>query len=104
MKTTALVVASRTATSPELLATLTGRDDLRVELLVPPSSHGPSGRLAAQAVLDEALAVYADAGIEATGTLGTDLDVAVSVVEAFDPLRHDVIIVSTLPVALSRWL
>lgn len=104
MKTTALVVANQTATSPELLAALTGRDDLRVELLVPPAHHGPMGRSAAQATLDQALAAYEDAGIDATGSVGTDLDVAVSVVEAYDPLRHDVIIVSTLPASVSRWL
>ena len=104
MKTTALVVANRTATSPELLAALTERDDLRVELLVPPSHHGPMGRTEARRTLDAALAVYADAGIEATGRVGTDIDVCVAVVEAYDPAHHDEIVVSTLPQHVSRWL
>jgi hypothetical protein len=107
MKATALVVANRTATAPELLATLVARSQdsaLRIELLVPPMTVGREGREAANRTLEDALTRYAEAGLEATGRVGSDTDVVVAVVEAYEPLRHDEIVVSTLPASTSHWL
>ena len=54
-------------------------------------------------MLDEALDQMAAAGLEAEGTVG-DPDPIVAVTEAWDPKRYDEIIVSTLPMRLSKWL
>jgi hypothetical protein len=107
MKATVLVVANRTATSAGLLTCLlqrVERSDTRFDLLVPPTVPGPAGRAEARQNLDEALARFADAGLEVTGRVGGDTDLVVAVIEAFDPARHDEILVSTLPASISHWL
>jgi hypothetical protein len=107
MKANVLVIANRTAASPDLLAhlrELAERRAARFELLVPPTVPGAEGRAAAQANLDAALARCEEEGLEATGSVGTDSDPVVAAVEAFDPGRHDEIVVSTLPEPVSHWL
>ena len=107
MKATVLVVANRTATSAGLLTCLlqrVERSDVRVDLLVPPTVPGPAGRAEARQNLDTALAQFAEAGLEAAGRVGNDTDPVVAVLEAFDPARHDEILVSTLPASISHWL
>jgi hypothetical protein len=107
MKANVLVIANRTAASPDLLASLRGlaeRRAARFELLVPPAVPGADGRAAARRNLEAALAALGDAGLEASGTVGTDSDPVVAAIEAFDPLRHDEIVVSTLRESLSHWL
>src|SRR4051794_20140694 len=106
-KANVLVVANRTAASPELLAALGERAQngaARFELLVPPTVAGARGREAAHRNLDEALARLGEAGLECEGSVGTDPDVVVAVLEAYDCKRHDEIVVSTLPETLSHWL
>ena len=93
MKANVLVIANRTAASPDLLAHLRDLDQPRA-----------AGRAAAQANLDEALAACEREGLEATGSVGTDSDPVVAVIEAYDPARHDEIVVSTLPESASKWL
>lgn len=96
-----LVVANRTADSDELLADLRARADrgpIAVTLLVPQDTHGGYGpRL--RAALDR----LHEAGIDAEGMLG-DTDPTSAVAELWDPRRYDEIVVSTLPVGVSRWL
>jgi hypothetical protein len=107
MKANVLVIANRTAASPDLLAhlrELAERRAARFELLVPPTVPGADGRAAAQANLDAALARCSEEGLEATGSVGTDSDPVVAVIEAFDPGRHDEIVVSTLPESASSWM
>ena len=107
MKANVLVIANRTAASPDLLAhlrELAERRAARFELLVPPTVHGPEGRAAAKANLDAALERCTECGLEATGSVGTDSDPVVAAVEAYDPARHDEIVVSTLPESASHWL
>jgi hypothetical protein len=107
MKANVLVVANRTACSPGLLTCLrerASRSDARFDLLVPPTVPGPAGRAEARENLDEALARYAAAGLEAAGRVGTDTDPVVAVLEAFDPAAHDEILVSTLPASISHWM
>lgn len=100
-----LIVANRTAASPELLAFMEERPDASYELVVPPQTSGPSGRAAAERSLAEALARYAAAGIEdVRGHVATTSDLVVAVIEAYDPSRHDDVVLSTLPAATSRWL
>jgi hypothetical protein len=107
MKATVLVVANRTAASPELVAALAQRaegDAARFDLVVPPRVPGAEGREAARASLEGALKVYAEAGLEAEGRVGTDVDPVVAVIEAYEPARHDEVLISTLPESASHWL
>lgn len=107
MKATVLVVAHRTAASDDLLAALRGRTELgqaRFELIVPPTRPGPDGREEAADQLDRALARMQEFGLEATGSVGSDDDPVVAVIEAYDLRRHDEVLVSTLPASVSHWL
>ena len=54
-------------------------------------------------MLSAALARLREAGLEADGQVGAP-DPIVAVTEAWDPKRYDEIIVSTLPMQLSKWL
>lgn len=106
MRTTILVLANQTATSDELLKTLTTRGStapIRVELVVPPIGPDPTCRSDAEQQLDEALTRMHDAGLEATGLVG-DSDPLAAVLEVYEPTRHDEILVSTLPASISRWM
>src|SRR5688572_27837854 len=107
MKANVLVVATRTAASDDLLDALrarAGRTPARFELLVPPSRPGPAGRAEAQRQLEEAIARYEEFGLETEGRVGRDADPVFAVLEAYDPARHDEIVVSTLPASISRWM
>jgi hypothetical protein len=107
MKANVLVVANRTAASDDLITVLRERADrtpARFELLIPPSVSGPEGRQAARRRLDFALARYAEFGLEATGRVGGSADPVIAVIEAYNPGRHDEVVVSTLPESLSHWL
>ncbi len=106
MRTTILVLANQTALSDELFAALeerASRTPLRVEFVVPPSGSDAECRARAEEQLRQALQRARDAGMEATGQVG-DYDAFEAVVEAYDPARHDEIIVSTLPASISHWL
>ena len=104
-KTSVLVVANVTATSRELLDALTARSKaapVRYELVVPATPFG-GGREAAMTMLFDAIDQLQAAGLEAEGTVGNP-DPIVAVSEVWDPKRFDEIIVSTLPMKLSKWL
>jgi GABA permease len=104
-KRSMLVVANVTAASDELLAALkldAEREETTFTLIVPATASG-GGRAAAQAKLDEALARMRTAGLHVDGAVG-DGDPLEAVTEAWDPKRYDQIIVSTLPLRLSKWL
>ncbi len=106
MRTTILVLANQTASSEELLSTLERRgprEDVRLEFVVPPVGPDAESCREAERRLEEALQVAREAGFEATGSVGT-CDALSAVVEAYDPSRHDEILVSTLPASISHWL
>jgi hypothetical protein len=106
MRTTILVLANKTAQSDDLFKALDARaakGTIRLDFVAPPDGHGAPAREDAQRRLDEALQRAADAGWEATGKLG-DSDALSAVVEAYDPKRHDEIIVSTLSASVSKWI
>jgi hypothetical protein len=107
MKANVLVVANRTAASPDLIACLRERAErspARFQMLIPPTSRGEQGRADARRNLDEALAAMGEAGLEVEGRLATDSDPVIAVLEAYDPKTHDEVIVSTLPASASHWL
>jgi hypothetical protein len=104
-KRSVLVVANVTAASDELLGALQARaatDPASFTLVIPATPVG-GGRAAAEEMLDRAVAKLRDAGLEADGAVG-DGDPVIAVTEAWDPRRYDEIIVSTLPMRLSKWL
>ncbi len=104
-KRNVLVVANVTATSDELLRTLSERARERptsFTLLVPATSFG-GGHARAAAQLEEAVGQLAAAGLQVRGDVGHP-DPIVAVSESWDPKRYDEIVVSTLPMRLSKWL
>jgi non-heme chloroperoxidase len=97
-----LVVANVTATSMELTGALKERaagKPTTFTLIIPATR----GRADAHERLAEALEHLRDQGLEVDGSVG-HTDSLVAVIEAWDPRRHDEIIVSTLPPDISRWL
>jgi hypothetical protein len=104
-----LVLANRTADSSQLRDALLERRDrgpIDVTLLVPAAweaqdPHGgvETGRRRVRA----ALANLRDTGLEVHCRLG-DPDPITALREAWDPERYDEVIVSTLPIRVSRWL
>jgi hypothetical protein len=95
-----LVVANVTAGSDELIGALRERADqgaCRFTLVMPAS--GTEARMR----LDAALERMRDAGLDVEGRVG-DPDPVVAVMDMWDPMKFDEIIVSTLPTGSSRWL
>ena len=100
-----LVVANVTASSPELLNVLRRRAEgapTTIHLVVPAAPLGQGREMAAHS-LEEALAELRSAGLEADGVVGHE-DPFVAVTDVWDPLSYDEIIISTLPIGVSRWL
>ncbi len=100
-----LVVANVTATSDDLMDALKARAEQGNAsfALVIPATPFAGGRRAAVETLGRALDHLHEAGLDAEGTVG-DGDPFIAVSEAWDPKRYDEIIVSTLPMAMSKWL
>lgn len=98
-----LVVATRTATSPELTAALqerAARGPARFTLLMPAA---PGDHEAAAEALMTALAHLRSALLEVEGRLG-DPDPMVAVADAWNPRDFDEVIISTMPTDVSHWL
>jgi hypothetical protein len=101
-----LVVANVTATSTDLIDAIkerAQRSPIDVTLLMPGQGPGLGGREAVRGQLDEALAMWKEAGIDADGICG-DANPFDAVAEVWDPRRHDEVIVSTLPGQSSKWI
>ena len=96
-----LVVANVTASSDELLAALRERADAgacRFTLVMPGTGADRNERLSA------ALERMRDAGLDnVEGSVG-DQDPVVAVMDVWDPMKFDDIVVSTLPTGSSRWM
>jgi hypothetical protein len=95
-----LVVANVTAASDELLDALRERarqGACRFTLVMPASGADSRPRL------EDALESMREAGLEVEGSVA-DPDPVVAVMEAWDPMKYDEIVVSTLPTDSSRWL
>jgi hypothetical protein len=100
-----LVVANQTASSDELMRALLERSErtpTAVHLIVPAPPLG-GGRESATAACEAALARFRAAGLEADGSVG-HVDPFLAVMDVWDPRRHDEILVSTLPIGVSKWL
>jgi hypothetical protein len=100
-----LVVANVTAGSQTLLSTLrerAEREPTTIRLIVP-ATPSRDGRAAAKKTVEDAIAQLRAAGLEADGAIGPS-DPLTATIEAWDPRQFDEIIVSTLPVGISKWL
>ena len=100
-----LVVANVTAGSRELLDALrkrAGRGPTTIQLIVPATPF-EGGREAATRTLEEALTRLREEGLTAEGAVG-HADPVIAVTDAWDPKRYDEIIISTLPLDVSKWL
>ena len=100
-----LVVANVTATSEQLIEALEQRaahEPATFTLVIPATPFG-GGRAAAVQKLEEALEQLRAAGLEAQGSVG-NADPILAVTDAWDPKHYDEIIVSTLPMRLSKWM
>jgi hypothetical protein len=96
-----LVVANVTATSGELLHALRQRSAsgaCRFTLVMPASGAE------ARARLEEALEQMREAGLENVEGVVGNPDPVVAVMDLWDPMKFDDIVVSTLPTGSSRWL
>jgi hypothetical protein len=100
-----LVVASVTAGSPELIAALRARAERSPATFtfVVPATRAAGGYAAAGKRLEQVLGVLREAGLQADGSVGAE-DPVVAVIEVWNPGRFDEIVVSTLPMHLSKWL
>ncbi|HTX09393.1 MAG TPA: hypothetical protein VME22_12315 [Solirubrobacteraceae bacterium] len=100
-----LVIANVTATSDRLIEALEQRaahEPASFTLVIPATPFG-GGRAAAVQKLEEALEHMHAIGLEAQGSVG-NADPILAVTDAWDPKRYDEIIVSTLPMRLSKWM
>jgi hypothetical protein len=110
-----LVVAHQTAATPGLLDAVrerAGRGPTTFHLVVPQQAHGmhkvvdpqDAGADEAQQVLDAALPKLSEsAGGEVTGSIG-DAEPLCAIQDAINLGHYDEIIISTLPLGISRWL
>ena len=111
-----LVVAHQTAATPSLIDAVrerAARGSARFHLVVPRNPHGlhklldpeDASHEEAQAVLDEALPRLSQAGgHDVTGSIG-DPEPLMAIHDAVNLAGHyDEIIISTLPLGISRWL
>jgi hypothetical protein len=110
-----LVVAHQTAATPGLLEAVrqrAGRGPARFHLVVPRQAHGmhkvvdPQDASVDEAnqVLVVALPKLSDAaGAEVTGSIG-DAEPLMAIQDAVNLGDYDEIIISTLPLGISRWL
>lgn len=114
MATKVLVVANRTADSPDLIEVLRGRTaEVRVDytLLVPAVPHGlawaadmKAGWSEAALRAERAAARIRQAGLELDEVIVGDPDPFAAVGDVLHARRFDEVLVSTLPRTISRWL
>jgi hypothetical protein len=110
-----LVVAHQTAATPGLLDAVrerAGRSPSTFHLVVPQQAHGmhkvvdpqDAGVDEAQGVLEAALPKLSEAaGGEVTGSVG-DAEPLMAIQDAINLGDYDEMIISTLPLGISRWL
>jgi hypothetical protein len=106
-----LVVANRTAESPELLEALKAKGTEHEYVLVVPGAGGrlqkaadpDAAREHAEPHLDAALEKFRAEGLNVEGTVG-DSDPVAAVQDAANFSQFDEIIISTLPLRVSKWV
>lgn len=114
MSANVLVVANRTAESPELLEALKQRaeqGECEFTLLVPATPHGlawaadmHSGEAEAESHREGFLRGLRDEGVNVTEAKVGDPDPLAALADECNAGTYDELIVSTLPLHLSKWL
>ena len=102
-----IVLANRTAAAPELIEALVHRSErgpFHATLVMPAAGPGNADRAAAKARMDAALEAWKAAGIEPCEGVVCDPVPLEALAEVWDPMRHDEVIVSTLPGQSSKWI
>ncbi|WP_156028406.1 hypothetical protein [Candidatus Solirubrobacter pratensis] len=102
-----IVLANRTAASPELVDALVRRGrrgPIVATLVMPAAGPGSAARTEAKARLDAALETWRKAGIERCDGVVCDPVPLEALTEVWDPMRHDEVVVCTLPGQSSRWV
>jgi hypothetical protein len=102
-----IVLANRTAAAPELIEALVHRGErgpIHATLVLPAASPGSADRAAAKERMEAALAAWREAGVEHCEGVVCDPVPLEALTEVWDPMRHDEVIVSTLPGQSSKWL
>jgi hypothetical protein len=102
-----IVLANRTAAAPELIEALVHkceRGPIHATLVMPAAGPGSADRAAAKERMDAALEAWRGAGVENCEGVVCDPVPLEALAEVWDPMRHDEVIVSTLPGQSSKWL
>ena len=102
-----IVLANRTAAAPELIEALVHRSErgpVRVTLVMPAAGPGSADRAAAKARMESVLEAWRAAGIERCEGVVCDPAPLDALGEVWDPMRHDEVIVCTLPGQSSKWI
>jgi hypothetical protein len=102
-----IVLANRTAAAPELVEALVHRGErgpIHATLVMPAAGPGSADRAAAKERMEAALAAWREAGVEHCEGVVCDPVPLEALTEVWDPMRHDEVIVSTLPGQSSKWL
>jgi hypothetical protein len=102
-----IVLANRTAAAPELIEALVHRGErgpIQATLVMPAAGPGSADRAAAKERMEAALAAWRAAGLEQCEGVVCDPVPLEALAEVWDPMRHDEVIVSTLPGQSSKWL
>jgi hypothetical protein len=102
-----IVLANRTAPAREIVEALkqrARRGPIVATLVMPASGPGVAARAAARERLDTALDAWRQAGIEHCDGVVCDPIPLEALSEVWDPMRHDEVIVCTLPGRSSRWV
>jgi len=102
-----IVLANRTAAAPELIEALVHRSErgpIHATLVMPAAGPGAAARAEAKGKLDAALEAWRAAGIERADGMVGDPHPLEALGEVWYPMRHDEVIVCTLPGQSSKWI
>src|SRR3954449_1588146 len=102
-----IVLANRTAAAPELIEALVHRREggpMTASLVMPAAGPGSADRAAAKQRMEAALEAWRAAGVDTCDGVVCDPAPLEALGEVWDPMRHDEVIVSTLPGQSSRWV
>ncbi len=102
-----IVLANRTAAAPELIDALVHRSErgpIRVTLVMPAAGPGTADRAAATQRMEAALEAWRKAGIERCEGVVCDPVPLDALGEVWDAMRHDEVVVCTLPGQSSKWI
>jgi hypothetical protein len=102
-----IVLANRTAAAPELIEALVHRSErgpIVATLVMPAGGPGTAERAAAKERMDAALDAWRAAGVAHCEGVVCDPVPLEALSEVWDPMRHDEVIVSTLPGQSSKWI